>query len=573
MRRINKEQLRSYRWYGSDSLRAFGHRSRIKQMGLGDEDYQGKPVIAIINPWNELNTCHTHFPQRVQDIKRGILSNGGCPVEIPVLSVGEQLMKPTAMLFRNFLAMEVEEVIRAYPIDGVVLLGGCDKTTPGVLMGAFSVGLPMIYVPAGAMRRASWQGEPLGSGSDVWKYWEEKRSGTLSDAQWKALENSIAMTPGTCMSMGTAATMMSVADALGLCITGYSSVPAVDAEHQRLAAQSGRLIVDMVWQDIRPKEMINQQSFHNAIKVCCAIGGSTNAVIHIIAMAKRLGFHLTLDDFDTLARDIPLLANIKPTGIYVMEDFFFAGGLRALMWQLRSQLDLQAKTVNFQSLGENINHSKTYDPTVIASCKAPFESGGSLVVLRGNLSPNGCILKPHAMEAKFLHHQGRAFVFDDIKIMKEVMEDETLDVHEDDVLVLKCAGPTSEYAMPEWGQLPLPKKLIKQGVRDMLRISDARMSGTSYGACVLHVSPDATSGGTLSIVETGDTICIDVAKREINVLLSQQTISERKAKLVPRKTAKSGYLSLFHREVEQADQGCDFRFLQGERRHHEPFID
>ena len=570
---MDKTQLRSYRWYGNDSLRSFGHRSRIKQMGFDDVEYQGKPIIGIINPWNELNTCHTHFPQRIQDIKRGIHSNGGLAVEIPVLSVGEQLMKPTAMLFRNLLAMEVEEVIRAYPLDGVVVMGGCDKTTPAVLMGGFSANLPLIYVPAGAMRKAIWRGESLGSGSDVWKYWEEKRTGALSQEDWIDLENHIAQTPGTCMSMGTAATMMSIADALGVCITGASSIPATDANHQRMCSHSGRLIVDLVWQHITPKTLVNKDSFINAIKVCCALGGSTNAVIHVIAMAKRLGIGLSLEEFDHIAESTPLLANIKPTGEYVMEDFYFAGGLKALMWQMKDSLNLHLPTVNSHSLFDNVKNSEIHNPQVISPMDTPFEKGGNLVVLKGNLAPNGCILKPHAMEKRFLKHQGKALVFDDITKMKAAMEDESLEVTEDSVLVFKGAGPTSEYAMPEWGQLPIPKKLAKQGIKDILRISDTRMSGTSYGACVLHVSPDANSGGTLGVVQTGDEIRIDVAKRSIEVLVSDEQIAQRKQQQKPKPFPQSGYLSLFVNQVEQAHQGCDFTFMKGDRNNQEPFID
>ena len=573
-KRISKEQLRSFRWYGKDDLRSFGHRSRTKQMGLWDEEYIGKPIIGIINPWNELNTCHTHFPDRVIDIKRGVTASGGFPVEIPVMSLGEQLMKPTAMLFRNFLAMEVEEIIRAYPIDGVVLLGGCDKTTPGVIMGGISVGLPMLYVPGGAMRKAAWRGEVLGSGSDVWKYWEEKRIGTLPAADWEDLENSIAATPGTCMSMGTAATMMSVADALGLCITGASSIPAVDANHRRMGSQSGRLIVEMVWQDVRPTDIISRQSVENAVKVCCAIGGSTNAIIHIVAIAKRAKIPFSLEEFDTLAKDVPLLANIKPTGKYVMEDFYFAGGLKALMWQLRRHLNLQLPTVNFRTLHQNVAESKVWNETVITSVDNSLSPGGSLVILKGNIAPNGCVLKPHAMEKRFLKHTGKALVYDHIKTMKIAMEDMALDVSKDDVLVLRNAGSVGAMGMPEWGQLPLPKKLVKQGVRDMLRISDARMSGTSYGACILHVSPEAALHGPLALIQNGDEICLDVEKRSLHVLVDEVTLAARRKKLPPITSYDSGYAALFSKHIQQADQGCDFDFLaHGDRTSDEPFID
>ena len=562
--RRNPDELRSSRWYAPDDLRSFGHRSRTKQMGFHKDEFLSKPVIAIINPWNELNTCHTHFPQRVQDIKRGIYQAGGFAVELPVLSLGEQLLKPTAMMYRNLLAMEVEEVLRGYPVDGAVLLGGCDKTTPGVLMGALSMNLPFIYVPGGAMLRGNWRGETLGSGTDVWKYWDQRRAGELDSESWEEIEDGIARSPGTCMTMGTAATMMSLAEALGLSMPGASSIPAVDSNHNRMASWSGRRIVKMVWEDLKPTDVISDDSFINAIMVQMAIGGSTNGIIHLLAMARRAGITLDLERFDKISQGIPLLANVKPSGQYVMEDFYFAGGLRALMQQLKDRLKLNAKTINGRTLGENLKGAEIYHDDVIRPLENPVKPAGGTAVLRGSLAPQGAVIKPSAAEDRLLKHRGPAIVFKDIRDLKARVDRDDLPVTADSVLVLQNAGPVGAPGMPEWGQLPVPKKLLQQGIRDILRISDARMSGTSYGACVLHVAPEAALGGPLGLVRDGDLIELDVFERRLDLLVEPGELERRRQEWqAPALKHRRGYAALYVEQVTQADEGCDFRFLQG----------
>ena len=562
--RKNPESLRSHRWYGPDDLRSFGHRARTKQMGLHRDEFVGKPVIGIINTWNEMNTCHTHFPQRVQDVKRGVLSAGGFPVELPAMSLGEQLMKPTAMMYRNFLAMEVEELLRSYPIDGAVLMGGCDKTTPGVLLGAISMNLPCIYVPGGAMLRGHWRGETLGSGTDVWKYWDERRSGKLDTKSWFEIEDGIARSPGTCMTMGTAATMMSMADALGMSLPGASSIPAVDSNHNRMASLSGRRAVDLVWQDIKPTDILTEQAFENAIKVQMAIGGSTNAIIHLTALARRAGVPLDLEIFDRISQGIPLLANIKPSGKYVMEDFYYAGGLTALMKRLEESLNLETVTINGKTLRDNLEGVEVFNEDVIRPLENPVSTAGGTAVLRGSLAPDGAVIKPTAAEERLWKHRGPAVVFKDIRDLKARVDSEDLEVTADSVLVLQNAGPVGGPGMPEWGQLPIPKKLLNQGVRDVIRISDARMSGTSYGACVLHVSPEAALGGPLGLVKDGDEIELDVEKRRLDLLVSQSELDTRRRRWEPPESkASRGYAKLYADHVTQAHEGCDFDFLQG----------
>ena len=562
--RKNPESLRSHRWYGPDDLRSFGHRSRTKQMGLHRDEFVGKPVIGIINTWNEMNTCHTHFPQRVQDVKRGVLSAGGFPVELPAMSLGEQLMKPTAMMYRNFLAMEVEELLRSYPIDGAVLMGGCDKTTPGVLLGAISMNLPCIYVPGGAMLRGHWRGETLGSGTDAWKYWDERRSGKLDTKSWFEIEDGIARSPGTCMTMGTAATMMSMADALGMSLPGASSIPAVDSNHNRMASLSGRRAVDLVWQDIKPTDILTEQAFENAIKVQMAIGGSTNAIIHLTALARRAGVPLDLEIFDRISQGIPLLANIKPSGKYVMEDFYYAGGLTALMKRLEESLNLETVTINGKTLRDNLEGTEVFNEDVIRPLENPVSTAGGTAVLRGSLAPDGAVIKPTAAEERLWKHRGSAVVFKDIRDLKARVDSEDLEVTADSVLVLQNAGPVGGPGMPEWGQLPIPKKLLNQGVRDVIRISDARMSGTSYGACVLHVSPEAALGGPLGLVKDGDEIELDVEKRRLDLLVSQSELDTRRRRWEPPESkASRGYAKLYADHVTQAHEGCDFDFLQG----------
>ena len=562
--RRSPDELRSARWYAPDDLRSFGHRSRTKQMGFHRDEFLGKPVIAIINPWNELNTCHTHFPQRVQDIKRGIYQAGGFAVELPVLSLGEQLLKPTAMMYRNLLAMEVEEVLRGYPVDGAVLLGGCDKTTPGVLMGALSMNLPFVYVPGGAMLRGNWRGETLGSGTDVWKYWDQRRAGELDSESWEEIEDGIARSPGTCMTMGTAATMMSLAEALGLSMPGASSIPAVDSNHNRMASWSGRRAVEIVWEGLKPTDILSDDSFANAIIVQMAIGGSTNGIIHLLAMAHRAGLTLDLERFDKISQGIPLLANVKPSGQYVMEDFYFAGGLRALMQQLKDRLKLSAKTINGRTLGENLKGAEIYHDDVIRPLENPVKPAGGTAVLRGSLAPQGAVIKPSAAEDRLLKHCGPAIVFKDIRDLKARVDSDDLRVTADSVLVLQNAGPVGAPGMPEWGQLPVPKKLLQQGIGDILRISDARMSGTSYGACVLHVAPEAALGGPLGLVRDGDLIELDVFERRLDLLVEPMELERRRQEWqAPALKHRRGYAALYVEQVTQADEGCDFRFLQG----------
>ncbi len=556
------EDLRSHRWFGVQDLRSFGHRSRLRQIGYDAEDWRGKPVIGIINTWSDINACHAHLRSRAEDVKRGVLQAGGFPLELPAISLAEPFVKPTTMLYRNFLAMETEELLRSYPADGAVLMGGCDKTTPGLIMGAISMGIPALYVPAGPMLRGNWRGEYLGSGSDVWKYWTEKRAGNITDDDWHEIEGGIARSFGTCMVMGTAATMMAIAEALGLTLPGFSSIPAPDSNHSRMCTVSGRRIVDMVWEDLTPAKILTPAAFDNAIKVHMAMGGSTNAIIHVVAMARRAGIAMDMDRFDQLSRQIPVLANVRPSGQYLMEDFYYAGGLRALMQNLRDKLDLSCVTVTGKSVGENIDGAKVYKPDVIHALSDPVYAEGATAVLKGNLAPNGCVIKPAAADKRFLKHRGKAIAFDDYNHMMREIERDDLDVTPDHILVLKNAGPKGGPGMPEWGMLPIPKRLLGQGVRDMIRISDGRMSGTSYGACILHVAPESYVGGPLALVQTGDEIEIDVDKRLIHLHVSDDEMARRKAAWVkPAPRYPRGYGALYSDHIGQADQGCDFDFL------------
>ncbi|MDR6191945.1 dihydroxy-acid dehydratase [Agrobacterium pusense] len=561
---MTDKKLRSDRWFAPDDLRSFGHRSRMMQLGYAEEDFIGKPVIGILNTWSELNTCHSHFPERVQDVKRGVLQAGGFPVEMPSLSVDESFTKPTSMLYRNMLAMETEEMIRSHPLDGVVLMGGCDKTTPGLVMGAISAGVPMIYLPAGPMLSGNYAGKVLGSGSDAWKYWDERRAGNVTDEEWRGVQGGIARSAGVCMTMGTASTMTAIADALGITLPGASSIPAVDSEHQRMSAACGRRIVEMVSEDLTPNRILTAAAFRNAAIVAMATGCSTNAVVHLIAMARRAGVPMTLDELDELGRVTPLIANVRPSGKnYLMQDFFYAGGLRALMKQLESRLDCSVLTVTGRSMGENLEGAKVYNDDVIRSLDNPVYAEGSLAVLRGNLCPDGAVIKPAACDPKLHIHQGPALVFDSYPEMKAAIDDENLDVTPDHVLVLRNAGPLGGPGFPEWGMLPIPKALIKKGHRDMLRISDARMSGTSYGACVLHVAPESFVGGPLALLKTGDMVRLDLPQRRLDMLVSEEEIAQRRAAWqAPAPRYERGYGYLFSKHVTQADQGCDFDFLQ-----------
>jgi dihydroxy-acid dehydratase len=571
--RKRAEDLRSHRWLGVDDMRSFGHRSRLRGVGYDSDDWSGKPVIGIINTWSDINPCHSHLRTRAESVKRGVLQAGGFPLELPAISLAETFMKPTTMLYRNLLAMETEELLRSQPIDGAVLMGGCDKTTPGLIMGATSMGVPMIYVPAGPMLRGNWRGEFLGSGSDVWKYWTEKRAGNINDEEWNEIEGGIARSFGTCMVMGTAATMMAIAEALGLSLPGASSIPAPDANHPHMCEVAGRRIVDMVWEDLTPDKILTPAAFDNAIKVHMAMGGSTNAIIHVVAMARRAGIPVDMERFDQLSRQIPVLANVRPSGKYLMEDFFYAGGLRALMQNLREKLDLSCMTVTGKTIADNIEGAKVYLEDVIHSLNDPVYAEGATAVLKGNLAPNGCVIKPAAADKRFLKHRGKAIAFEDYNHMMREIDRDDLDVTPDHILVLKNSGPQGGPGMPEWGMLPIPKRLLGQGVRDMIRISDGRMSGTSYGACILHVAPESFVGGPLAFVKTGDEIEVDVDKRLIHLHVSDDELARRKAAWKkPAPKYARGYGALFSQHIGQADAGCDFDFLQGTAKIAEPEI-
>ena len=533
-------------------------------MGWTGEDWDGKPVIAIINTWSDLSPCHHHLRDRAEWVKRGILQAGGTPAELPVHDFAEQFLKPTSMLYRNLGAIEVEETLRSHPVDGVVLMGGCDKSTPALVMGAVSMGLPMIFMPAGAMLRGNYAGQKLGSGTDVWKYWDERRAGNIGAAEWEGVQGGIARSYGTCMTMGTASTMMSIAEGFGLTLPGASSIPAPDAGHKRMAAACGRRIVDMVWEDLTPDKIITPAATRNAVTVAMATGCSTNAIIHLIAMARRAGVELSLDDIDAVGRTTPVIANIRPSGAeYLMEDFFYAGGLPALMQELGDKLDLGVTTVTGQTLGEDIANARNFNTDVIRPLSNPVYSEGSLAVLRGNLAPDGAVIKPAAMDPKFQTHTGPAIVADSYDALKEIINDEDYPMTPDSVLVLRNAGPQGGPGMPEWGMIPMPKALLKLGMRDMVRLSDARMSGTSYGACILHVAPEAFVGGPLALIQTGDVIEMDVPGRTLNVRLSDTELAERRAAWVaPKPRYQRGYGWMFARHIQQADKGCDFDYLE-----------
>jgi dihydroxy-acid dehydratase len=572
-RKKSPEELRSYRWLGKNDLRSFGHRSRLRQFGYDRDDWVGKPVIGIINTWSDINACHGHLRARAEDVKRGVYQAGGFPIELPAMSLAEPFVKPSTMLYRNLLAMECEELLRSHPIDGAVLMGGCDKTTPGLIMGAISMGIPAIYVPAGPMLRGNWRGHTLGSGSDAWKYWDEKRAGRIGDEEWNEIEGGISRSFGTCMVMGTAATMMAITEALGMALPGASSIPAPDANHPRMCAAAGRRAVEMVWEDLTPEKILTPEAFDNAIRVHMALGGSTNAIIHVIALARRAGIALDMARFDEISRQVPVIANITPSGKYLMEDFFYAGGLRALMAQMKDLLDLSCLTVNGRSVGDNISGAGVHLPDVIHPLTQPLYPEGATAVLTGNLAPRGCVMKPAAAEQRLLRHRGKAIAFENYDHMAREVDRDDLEVTPDHVLVLKNGGPKGGPGMPEWGQLPIPKKLLKAGVKDMLRISDARMSGTSYGACILHVAPESFVGGPLAFVQTGDEIEVDVEARRIHLHVGDEEMARRRAAWQqPSPKYPRGYGAMFSEHIGQADEGCDFDFLAGTERIEEPEI-
>ncbi len=554
--------LRSARWFAPDDQRSFGHRSRLKQMGFDTEDFKAKPVIGILNTWSDMNNCHTHFRDRAEEVKRGVWQQGGFPVEIPVMSLSESFMKPTSMYYRNLLALEVEETMRCYPLDGVVLMGGCDKTVPALIMGATSANLPAIFFPAGPMLKGCWRGETLGSGTDMWKYWAERQAGNLCEDGWNELEDGIARSPGHCMTMGTASTMTAIAEVLGLCLPGSTSIPAVHSTHARMASACGRRIVDLSWDKITPRSLLTEDAFHNAIVTDMALGGSTNAIIHLIAMAGRAGIKLTLEQFDEISQQVSVIANIRPCGEYVMEDFYDAGGILALLTQIKSQLKLDALTVSGKTLGENLEGSEVFNDDVIRPLDKPVSNAGGTFVLRGNLAPDGAVIKPTAAEPKLLAHTGPAVVFKDYADLKERIHDESMGLTADHIIVLQNAGPIGAPGIPEWGMLPIPNYLLKQGVRDMLRLSDARMSGTSYGACVLHIAPESAIGGPLAAVRDGDLIEVNVEKRILELKISDEELQTRLAEwTAPPKRHRRGYGQLYADEITQAPEGCDFRFM------------
>jgi dihydroxy-acid dehydratase len=556
--------LRSARWFGPDNLRSFLHRSRVLQLGLSHSDYEGRPIIAVVNTWSELNPCHAHFRDRAEDVKRGVLQAGGLPVEIPVMSLFESLVKPTAMLYRNLLSMETEESLRSYPIDGAVLMGGCDKTTPALLMGAISMDIPAIFVPAGPMLRGNWHGRTLGSGSDAFKYWDERRAGNIGKKDWEEIEEGIARSPGTCMTMGTASTMTAITEAMGMTLPGASSIPAVDVNHKRMGASAGRRAVEMVWEDLTPSRVLTRASFENAIAVAMAMGCSTNAIIHLIAIARRAGQDISLDDFDRASRAVPVIANVRPSGsTYLMEDFHFAGGLRGLMSRISRHLRPEAMTVSGETLGACNEGAAVYNDDVIRTEDNPIYAEGALAVLRGNLAPDGCVIKPSACDPRLHVHSGPALVFEDYPDLKARIDREDLEVAPETVLVLRNGGPLGGPGMPEIGMIPLPLKMVRQGVRDMVRISDARMSGTSYGACILHVSPESFVGGPLALLRTGDMVELDVPNRRIDMRVDEAELARRRAIWVPPAPRyERGYGAIFTGHVGQAHEGCDFDVLQ-----------
>ena len=570
--------LRSRRWFAASDMRAFAHRQRAQQMGLRREDVLGKPCIAVVNTWSDLSPCHAHLRERAEAVKRGILMAGGFPFELPAMSLGEVMVKPTTMLYRNFLAMEVEELLRSLPVDGAVLLAGCDKTTPGTVMGAVSMGLPTIFCPAGPMLNDRYlkPGEPerkVGAGTHTRLFWDEKQAGKVSEAEWVQLEARMTRSPGTCNTMGTASTMTSIVEALGLALPGSTAIPAMDSAHTRMATTCGERIVEMVWEDLRPQTLLTRGAFLNAAAVQMALGGSTNAAVHIVAMARRAGVELTLADLDAVGRQVPVLANLFPSGDRLMEDFHYAGGLPALMTRLLAHLSLGERNVNGKTLGENLEGVQVLDAEVIRPLDRPVSPNGALAVLRGNLAPDGAVMKASAASPKFFRHRGRALVFDDPAQMNAACADPLLDCDEDTVLVLRNAGPVGAPGMPEWGGLPIPKKLLALGVRDMVRISDARMSGTHYGTCILHVSPESAVGGPLACVRSGDFIEVDIEARRLHLEVPDDELARRRTEWrAPAAPAERGYVRLYREHVTQAHEGCDFDFLQGAAPTPEPVI-
>ena len=557
--------LRSNAWFHGDQYEHLARRAWLRSEGLGDAAFDGRPVIGICNSWSELTNCNAHLRQVAEAVKRGVWAAGGVPLEFPTISLGEMFMKPTTMLFRNLMSMDVEESITANPIDGVVLLCGCDKTTPAQLMGAASADIPSIMVTGGPMLSGRWHGRPLGSGTDGRKLFEDLRAGRIGDEQWAEVEGCISRSAGHCTVMGTASTMAAMAESLGMMLSGGAAIPAVDARRYQLAESSGRRIVSMVHEDLRPSRILTRQAFENAVRTDMAIGGSTNAVVHLLAIAGRAGIDLSLDDFDRISRDTPYITDIKPSGQYLMEDFFYAGGLPCVMKELLPLLHGSAMTVSGRTVAEELQGVEIRDRKLIRPLKNPLDAEGGTAVLYGNLAPNGAVIKQTAASPHLLRHRGKAFVFERYETLRARIEDDDLDVDENTVLVLKNAGPLGGPGFPEWGHLPIPGKLLRAGINDIVRVSDARMSGTSFGTDVLHVSPESAVGGPFAAVQTGDEIELDVPARRIELRVDDGEIRRRLAARPPAPPHyRRGYGKLFLDQVTQAHLGCDFRFLAPE---------
>lgn len=561
--KTSKPKLRSAEWFQGRGELGLQHRAVLRAMGISADHYTDRPVIGIANSWSELNNCNMGLKKVAEAVKRGVLAAGGLPLEFPTISLGEDLTKPSAMLYRNLMAMDVEEMLRSNPIDGVVLLCNCDKTTPAQLMGAASANLPTIQVAGGPRPSSFWRGQEVGSGTDMWRVWDQVRTGELSQEDWLDFERCIGCGIGNCNVMGTASTMTGLSEALGMMLPGTSSIAATDALRFAAAEESGRRIVQLVQDDIRPRDIMTPQAFDNAIRVFLAIGGSTNAIIHLIAIAGRLGIPLPIERFDELSDTTPFITDIKPSGTRQMADFHKAGGIPAVMKQIEDLLHLDCKTVAGMTIGEIVQRANCYDPDVIRPMNRPLQSNGSLAVLRGNLAPNGAIMKLSAASPKLHRHEGQAIVFESYEEMLDRIDSDDLDVTPDDVLVLKHAGPKGVPGMPEWGAIPIPKKLRSQGVTDMVRISDSRMSGTSFGTVILHVTPEAAAGGPLAVVQNGDRIRLDVERRELKLLVDDVELKSRLKKWKPPATPHlRGYPRLYIDHVLQADEGCDFDFLR-----------
>jgi dihydroxy-acid dehydratase len=560
---MSKVELRSQQWFGKSGKDGFIYRAWMKNQGIPDDYFQGKPVIGICNTWSELTPCNAHFRELAEFVKKGVIEAGGFPVEFPVMSLGETLIKPTAMLYRNLASMDVEESIRANPIDGVVLMCGCDKTTPSLVMGACSVDLPTLVISGGPMMKGKFKGKEIGT-SDVWRFAEAYKLGELTQKEFIEAEACMARTPGHCAVMGTASTMATMVEALGLSLPQNAAIPAADVRRKVLAQHSGRRIVQMVNEDLKMSKVLTRPAFENAIRVNAATGGSTNFVIHLTAIAGRLGVDLKLDDFDEFSRNIPLLANIQPSGDHFMEDLYYAGGLPALMNQMKEHLHTSIVTVNGKTVGENINNTPIYDPNIISSFEDPFKPDSGIAVVRGNLAPNGAVLKPSAASKELFKHRGKAVVFENIEDYHARIDSDELEIDENSVMVLKNVGPKGYPGMAEVGNMGIPKKLLQKGVKDMVRISDGRMSGTGFGTVILHVSPESAAGGPLNWVQNGDYIALDVENRTINWEVSEEELVARKvAHPFEKPKTIRGYVGLFIEHVEQADQGADFDFLKG----------